>query len=190
MNDLTGLYILSCWAIFAFYWLVASFAVKRTVESRGWAWRILVFGVVLAAFLLLRSGGTLPMYLGMLVVPQTLPAGLIADGVTTLGLALAFWARRTLGSNWSGEIALKENHELVERGPYHYVRHPIYSGLVLMFLGTALWYGRVGGFAACLVVFILFWARAFQEEQLLTNHFPDAYPSYKKRVKALVPFLV
>ena len=74
---------------------------------------------------------------GPLLWPHNLTTGVIADVVTFLGLLLTLWARVVLGGNWSSGVAFKEQHELIERGPYAYVRHPIYSGVLLMFLGIS-----------------------------------------------------
>lgn len=109
--------------------------------------------------------------------------------VTLFGLSGALWARATIGSNWSSDVVIKENHELIERGPYHWVRHPIYSSMLFMYIGGAIWFGRALEFAAIILVVLALGYKALQEERLLTKHFPDAYPSYKARVKALIPFV-
>ena len=102
---------------------------------------------------------------------------------------VALWARKTLAGNWSADPMIKENHELIERGPYAYVRHPIYSGMLLMMLGAAIFSGRAGAFAILAIIFFSLWYKARQEERLLTEHFPEEYPKYKARVKALIPFI-
>jgi protein-S-isoprenylcysteine O-methyltransferase Ste14 len=118
-----------------------------------------------------------------------LTSGLIADVVTFLGLLLTLWARVVLGGNWSSGVAFKEQHELIERGPYAYVRHPIYSGVLVMFLGIAIFRGIISGFILLAIVFVGLWLKAVQEEKLLTRHFGETYLQYKGRVKALVPFV-
>jgi len=85
-------------------------------------------------------------------------------------------------------VTLKQNHELIQSGPYRLVRHPIYSGLLVMILGTASLVGQVGGFVAFVVCFCGFWIKLRQEEALLTKHLPG-YSEYKAHTKALVPFL-
>src|SRR5262249_25044393 len=104
-------------------------------------------------------------------------------------LMIAVWARVVLAGNWSARVTLKENHELIRRGPYRVVRHPIYSGLLVMILGTALLAGRMSGFVALLVCFCGFWIKLRQEEALLTRCLPG-YSEYKARTKALVPFIL
>jgi protein-S-isoprenylcysteine O-methyltransferase Ste14 len=108
--------------------------------------------------------------------------------LAVLGLFLALWARGTLGKNWSGTVTFKENHELIERGPYALVRHPIYTAMLLMYLGTALALGRSGGLVGFPILFLSFWIKYRQEEALMLVHFGDQYRAYMKRVRALVPF--
>jgi len=106
-----------------------------------------------------------------------------------LGLGLAIWSRRTLGDNWSSTVNLKRGHELVERGPYRFVRHPIYTAILLMSLGTAVAFDRLSCFIGLVPLFLGFWIKLRQEESLMTRQFPEAYPLYKARVRALVPLL-
>lgn len=94
-----------------------------------------------------------------------------------------------LGRNWSSNVTFKQGHELVERGPYRWVRHPIYSSILVMLLGTGLMRDRVASLVALLFFFGGFWIKLRQEERLLMKHFPE-YVSYKSRVKALLPFLL
>ena len=125
--------------------------------------------------------------LRQLLWPRTAAVGLLADVLTVAGLVVAVWARAVLGRNWSGRVVLKQDHDLVQRGPYACVRHPIYSGLLLMGLGTAVESGRLTGFVILAAVAILFAVKAQFEERLMIRHFPEAYPDYRRRVKALIP---
>ena len=105
-------------------------------------------------------------------------------------LRLALWARRTIGGNWSSVVTLKQDHELIERGPYRFVRHPIYSGFLLMAVGTAILHARAGEFVFCGFLLLGLWFKLRAEEDLLTRHFPDSYPQYRRRVKALIPYVL
>jgi protein-S-isoprenylcysteine O-methyltransferase Ste14 len=107
--------------------------------------------------------------------------------LTIAGLLFACWARVVLGRNWSGVVQLKQDHELIEAGPYHYVRHPIYSGLLLAFLGTALMIGEWRALLAAAIIAISFWRKLRLEERWLGEYFGAAYADYMRRVKALVP---
>ncbi|SPE60693.1 Isoprenylcysteine carboxyl methyltransferase (fragment) [Verrucomicrobia bacterium] len=107
-----------------------------------------------------------------------------------LGLIVTLWARWTLGGNWSSSVTFKQGHELIRTGPYRLVRHPIYTGLLVMALGTALDFGQFRCWLALPLMTTAFWVKLKQEEKLLLRHFPREYPLYKRQVKALVPFVI
>lgn len=168
-----------CWVVFGMVWLVSAFFTKRTVSDWPASRRVPYFLVLGISFGALFFAAMQP------------PRGPVALGfaLTLAGLLLALAARAAIGRNWSGSIALKERHELVQRGPYAYVRHPIYAAILLMYLGTALAVGHVAtsiGFAVVLVSFV---AKLKREEDLMRRTFPDAHPAYERRVKRLVPFI-
>jgi len=188
MNDLTGSFIALCWGILLVLIVVWMFSAKRVVErDRRWIYSWIVLAAFVAAVFLIKHETLLA---GAIHRSTTLLAGLCADAIVLAGLAIALWARVELGRNWNLNPSIQEDHELIERGPYAYVRHPLYSGLVLMFLGTVLWYGSwIGGilFVACLIGT---WLKLREEERLLTGHFGTRYLEYKQRVKALIPFIL
>lgn len=177
-----------CWAVFILYWGITALNVKRTVERRaGWLRVSIGIGVILGVVFLRSSLGRA---IDPHVLPRTVPVRVVADVVGVAGVVILLWARTILGSNWSGAVTLKENHELIQRGPYAYVRHPIYSGLMLLGLGTAIHYATLGGFVLLVLCWVGFAEKMRQEEQLMTEHFPDRYPAYRARVKAIVPFVL
>ena len=110
--------------------------------------------------------------------------------VCALGLFVTLWARWTLAGNWSSDVTFKQGHELIRTGPYRLVRHPIYTGLLVMALGTALNVGQLRGWLALPLMAAAFWIKLKQEERLMLRHFPNEYPAYQKQVKALVPFVI
>jgi protein-S-isoprenylcysteine O-methyltransferase Ste14 len=179
-----------CWIIFVIVWLVAATSAKRTIyrESRGERARYWIL-LVVAYFLVFRSNG-LPSPFDWLAIPHTKSSAWSGALLCIGGLALAIWARVILGRNWSGVVTLKEGHELIERGPYRIVRHPIYTGILVMFAGTAIAFGYFGGFIGLLLLFVSFWMKLKREEGLMLKHFPDKYPAYQRRVKRIIPFLV
>jgi protein-S-isoprenylcysteine O-methyltransferase Ste14 len=181
-DDPTGRVIAFCWIILIVVWAVSALFVKRTVERR-FAWWLPALVVVMLVYPVVRRIPGLHQELW----PRTIAIGLLADLLTVAGLAFTLWARATLGSNWSGMITFKEGHELIQRGPYAHVRHPIYSGLLLMGLGTAVASGRLGSFVLLGLWLLMFAIKAHFEEQLMTRHFPEAYSEYRRRVKALIP---
>jgi protein-S-isoprenylcysteine O-methyltransferase Ste14 len=157
----------------------------------GSLWRVVV--AVLVAFLFFESFG-LPVSVHALDKPLiSHSVGIQWAGVilTVAGFIVAFLARKTLAGNWSAsdKAVFTKGHELITTGVYRYARHPMYSGFLLMFLGTVLFAGSIS--AVILFLFVLFalWFSLRREEKLLIEHFPQEYPAYKKRVKALVPFI-
>jgi protein-S-isoprenylcysteine O-methyltransferase Ste14 len=193
-GSLTGIFIILCWATFLVYWFAKAKTVKRNVEEINiWWWRfppLLMFVFIILALVI---GGRLAGIVTFLLWPSgagSLADGIIADIICLLGLGIAVWARITLGGNWNTGLTFKENHEIIRRGPYSRVRHPIYSGMLLMFLGVAVWYARVSGFAFVLACVAAYWSRAIQEEKLMMQHFPEEYPEYTKRTKLFIPFIL
>lgn len=174
------------WEAVGLVWLAAGAFTKRTVRSQAVGIRIFYLALIALGFTLLSS------YLAQgwlgrrfLTANQSLDvAGLV---VTIAGCAFAIWARLALGSNWSGKATVKANHELVTSGPYAVARHPIYTGLLLAVVGTALAEGEWHGLLACVLILLAFIVKMSQEERLMMQTFPAAYPAYRLRVKALIP---
>lgn len=186
--DTTTKFAIGCWAIVIAFWIVSAFSVKRTKARQPLPHRLLylVFNAVAAVLLI---GSERVIHWNRVVLPHTVVTGILADSLMLLGLFIAIWARATLGGNWSARVTLKEDHELIERGPYRLIRHPIYSGLLLMILGTAILAAQMGAFIALTICFCGFWLKLRQEEALLTKHLPG-YSEYLRRTKALVPFVL
>jgi protein-S-isoprenylcysteine O-methyltransferase Ste14 len=182
--------IRACWIIFVLVWLLGTVSTKRSLyrESaigRTRYWLLLVIG----CFLVIKSDA-LPQPFDWVAVQRTALSAWIGVLLCVSGVILAIWARVTLGRNWSGVITLKEDHELIERGPYRIVRHPIYTGILAMFSGTAIALGYVGAFLGLLLLFLSFWLKLQREEDLMLKHFPAQYAAYQCRVKRLIPFLL
>ena len=170
------------WAAFWLYWLVAAFSMKRgrVPWSRELGIRVVIIVVVI---LLFRSGAF--RHHGLNTDPWRAGVGL---ALFALGLGFAIWARVHIGQNWGTPMTQKNEPELVTSGPYHLVRHPIYSGILGAGLGTALalsW----GWLAAVALGGVYFVYSATVEERYMTEQFPDAYPLYKSSTKMLVPFV-
>lgn len=188
MTDWTLTLIECCWIAWVVYWVSVAFTTKRTIERGGFIGYRLVAVIVIVA---LGAAGRL-----VHVSPHTrlwhttLALGMATDGIVIAGAAFTVWARITLGRNWSAEVTFKQDHELIESGPYALARHPIYTGLIVMGLGTAINYGRAIGFAVLAGLCGGLWWKARQEERVMSRHFPDAYPAYKRRVHAIIPFVL
>ena len=169
------------WVAFWIYWLAAAAGVEpgRSRSTRFVGVRV---GVLLVILVLIRARA----FKGH----TTSDPWLVGVGVTLfgLGLALAVWARRALGRNWGMPMTQKEHPELVTTGPYHRVRHPIYTGLLLALIGTSIavslyWLVAVVGLGAYFVY------SAFAEERFMASRFPDTYPRYKRSTRMLIPFI-
>jgi len=182
--------IRGCWLLFVAIWLVAAVSTKRTVYRETRAQRLRYWIWLVIAYFLLLYGPRMPYPLNLRIVPHVAPTAWAAAIVCATGLAFALWARVTLGRNWSGIVTLKEGHELIERGPYRFVRHPIYTGILTMFFATALALGRLAGFAGTLLMFASFWIKLRDEETLMLQQFPDRYAAYRQRAKRIIPFML
>jgi protein-S-isoprenylcysteine O-methyltransferase Ste14 len=170
------------WSAFWLYWLVAAFSMKRGRVSWSRELRIRAVIVVLL-FLLVRLGAFRGR--GLNTDPWRAGIGLV---LFALGLGFAIWARMHLGRNWGTPMTQKDEPELVTSGPYHLVRHPIYSGILLAGVGTAvalswLWLTPV------VLAGVYFLYSATVEERYLAEQFPERYPGYKEATRMLVPFL-
>ncbi len=191
-----------CWILFIAYWFINAWSTKKTAETASVAallwYRVLFIIGVLVCLVPARWSGldalvvphSLVTGLNALVVPHSLVTEGIAVCVCILGLLGAIWARRTLAENWSSEVVFKENHELVEQGPYRWVRHPIYTSILLMVLGSVLAAGHIASFIGLLFMVSGLWIKLRQEEALMLRHFPAQYAAYRSRVKALIPFVL
>jgi protein-S-isoprenylcysteine O-methyltransferase Ste14 len=169
------------WIVFWVYWLVAALGAKQGSGGRR---RLPLAGVTLVAVVLLVRvfrGGSLEVH--------SLIVGAIGAVLFVSGLALAVWARIHLGRNWGMPMTEKAEPELVTSGPYRFVRHPIYSGLLLALVGTALVTNLIGLIIAA-VVGVYFFYSAKTEEKNLTAAFPKAYPAYRTATKMLIPFVL
>ena len=178
------------WMAMGAVWVVGLFFTKRTVRQQPVGARILQLAVGILGFGLLskKCYDWFPYaWLFRSFAPHTAAIWDVALLLTVLGCGFAIWARVTLGANWSGRVTVKEGHELVTRGPYRITRHPIYTGILLALVGTALAVGEWRGVVAIVVIALAFVLKISQEERMMMQTFPAAYPEYRQRVKALVP---
>jgi protein-S-isoprenylcysteine O-methyltransferase Ste14 len=180
----------ACWTLFCLIWLLAAVSTKRSIYRESGARRLRYWILLVLAFLLLTRGHRLPYPFNIRIISATETVQWMAGILCIAGLVFCVWARATLGRNWSGTITLKEEHELIERGPYRFVRHPIYTGMLAMFLATAITFGHLGGLVAVMLAFASFWIKLSEEEKLMRQQFPDQYRSYQHRVKRIIPFVL
>ena len=110
--------------------------------------------------------------------------------LTIAGLGFMAWSRVALGRNWSATVTIKQDHALVISGPYAIVRHPLYAGVLLAMLGTAIFFGQIRGFIAFCLTFGGWWLKSRTEEGFMVEHFGAPYRRYQGRVKALIPYVL
>ncbi len=181
------------WLLFCAVWLIAAFGAKRNIISRPWWFRLPARIAVLAILLLLFGsragrvflipGAAVAVLLGSRAVAG---AGL---AISAAGIGFAVWARFAIGANWGMPMTLKQDHELVVTGPYAYVRHPIYFGILLAMAGSvlvlSLWWILILLLNGAQFVFA-----ARREEKLMLGRFPEQYPAYMRRTPMLIPFVL
>jgi protein-S-isoprenylcysteine O-methyltransferase Ste14 len=171
------------WGVFWSYWLVAARSMKR--GRAPWSRKIVIRVLIaVAVILLVRLGAFRHHHLN---------TGLWLAGLgvmlCSLGLAFAVWARRHIGANWGTPMTKKAEPELVTTGPYHLVRHPIYSGLLVAAAGTVVALDWTW-LTAVLLAAVYFVYCATVEERFLTDQFRDTYGPYKSTTKMLLPFVL
>ena len=173
------------WIAFWVGWLAAALTAKRAAQSRMGQFvgsRVVIFFIL---YLLVRSG----VFKGHHVIVSNPVLQGIGMALFLMGLGLAVWARVYLGRNWGSPMSEKVDAELVTTGPYQYIRNPIYSGIILAAIGTAVgisWYWVVGA----VLVGTYFIYSAIVEERIMERRFPATYPAYKQSTKRLIPFIL
>ena len=177
------------WLVGLVVWVIGAFRTKRTTRRQSRSSRWLQAAL---AILAVEIGFARPFASGCLGQPfisASAAAQYAGVALTAAGVAFAIWARLVLGSNWSGIVTVKEGHTLMDRGPYAIVRHPIYSGVLLAYIGTAIVFGEVRVLIAFVFVLALILSKIAIEERFMTQEFGVQYSEYKQRVKALIPFV-
>ena len=170
----TGILILVCWVSLGVYWNISDRSIKSTTEAQSLAARLARMPVWLG-FVLFFAAWVRPF--GPAATRRTVVSDSIAVAICVLGLFLAIWSRKALGAEWSRDVELKQGHKLVESGPYRFMRHPIYTGHLLMGVGTAIASGLLVAFAGLASFLVGFWIKLNQEEHLLTARFSRRIPS-------------
>jgi len=178
------------WYVFAAYWAISSLRVKPTKTAENPADRIVTILAMVLSFLLLFSYYLRIGPLAWRFVPDTASVAWTGIFLTWLGVAVAIWARYCLGQYWSARVTLKEGHRLIQSGPYAYVRHPIYTGMLLAMIGTALVVGEWRGILAVALALAAHSHKAIREEALLAGEFGNEYAEYRQHTGFLFPRLL
>jgi protein-S-isoprenylcysteine O-methyltransferase Ste14 len=179
------------WLVFIIYWGISALSAKRSLGTTAW-WRhgLLRAGIAVLTIALLHVAGAGRVLRAVQAYQVHSPIlGTIGAVLVLLGLGFAIFARVYLGRNWGMPMSRKAEPELVTRGPYAFVRHPIYSGIILAMVGSAI--GESIIWAVPLILFAPYFLHsARREEDLMREHFPEQYPRYMQRTKMIVPFLL
>lgn len=178
------------WVGWLVLWRVMAFRVKATAQSESVPSRLShLVPLLIAGYLLAAPQVPIPL-LNERFAPLAIWPAALGAALMFAGLVFSIWARFVIAGNWSDFVQVKQDHELIVDGPYRWVRHPIYTGLLLMFAGTALAVGEWRGALAVVVAAAAFWRKLKLEEAVMRHQFGDAYAEYAARVPALVPFVV
>jgi protein-S-isoprenylcysteine O-methyltransferase Ste14 len=191
MHILYSSLVSGLWIAWLVYWRISAAGVKAVRRRESALSRAAHLVPLAIAGLLLWiptiAGGGI---LFQRFMPQTLVSYWSGTLLLALGLAFSVWARVYLGRNWSATVTVKEDHELIRGGPYALVRHPIYSGLLLAFIGSAIARTEWRGVLAVLIVLVALWRKLRLEERFMSETFGDEYRRYREHTAALIPYLL
>jgi protein-S-isoprenylcysteine O-methyltransferase Ste14 len=174
---------------FGIYMAWAASKVKKVSKRQSyWDRAVHVVMLILSFTTPFARFGDLP--LAGFPLTSNIPAiAWLGVAVCAAGMGFCFWARHTLGSNWSGMVTVKKGHELIQAGPYGLTRHPMYTGILTGLFGVALTTDAAGNFFGPALLLFAFLRKMKVEETYMTQHFGKRYISYAKNVKRLVPFI-
>jgi protein-S-isoprenylcysteine O-methyltransferase len=177
------------WAVFGVLWLLPAVFGKRTRQRQSPGSRILQLVMLVAAYVLFANQDWGWNLLNRRLAPAGMRTSAIGYGLLAAGMLFALWARVFLGRNWSSNVTLKRDHTLVRSGPYRIVRHPIYTGLLVALLGTAIALGPLRCFVGVVLAAIAWKFKSMTEETFMVQQFGDQYRQYQMEVKSLVPYI-
>ena len=192
LSDFYEIFFYGIWMLWSVLWWVFARHVKVTAHRQAAFPRLLNLALLVTAAALLAVPHLPVPALEARLLPgsQSKLWAALGATLTFLGLLFTVWARIHLGRNWSGVAAVKTDHELVTGGPYRWVRHPIYSGLALAFLGMAIAGGEWRGVLAIALALLAIVQRIVVEERFMRQQFGVVYDAYARGARALVPGLI
>jgi protein-S-isoprenylcysteine O-methyltransferase Ste14 len=176
-----------CWIILWVYWFLSARNQKSLKKRESGPERMRQILPMAASYILLFEPFMSFGWLGWRFLPKSPALEFAGLLVTALGVAFAIWARAHLGANWSGAVSIRAGHELIRTGPYRRIRHPIYTGMLLAMVGTALVVGQLRGLAAVAICFTAFFLKASKEEQWLAKEFGDAFENHTRHTGMFLP---
>jgi protein-S-isoprenylcysteine O-methyltransferase Ste14 len=181
-------FFLILWLVFIAVWIAMARGGKAVAERESLYSRLSHYLPLALAIYLLAAPHVPVGALNGRFAPLTLWLVQLGAALALAGVAFAIWARMRIAGNWSSDVTLKHDHELIVDGPYRFVRHPIYTGILLALFGTALAMGEWRALLAVVLAGAAFWRKLGIEECVMRRQFGDAYTRYAERVPALIPF--
>ena len=187
MHELLHKTISALWLLCVVYWIVSARRTKKDERRESVPSRWLHSGLMIAGAIAMTFPQNLPPEFNKRLIAEREWVYWLSTAIVAAGLGLSCYARATLGANWSAVVVLKHDHELIRSGPYRYVRHPIYTGLLIALFGTALEIGAWRGIIGFALVAIAVAYKYRAEEAFMIQKFGDAYVRYRAEVPALFP---
>ena len=175
------------WTVWWLSWVALAFRTKKTLQRESFGSRLSYTLFAFAAIWILFFGRHLGGNWGAEVLPDWPWIRWLGIGITVLGFAVTYWARWTLGRNWSSNVTVKVGHELIRTGPYRFVRHPIYTGMMIAFAGTVMALNQWRGVAAWVLLWISFTIKRMKEEEFMRETFGAQYDDYARSTGAIFP---
>jgi protein-S-isoprenylcysteine O-methyltransferase Ste14 len=190
MRWIYTLYFPIVWIAYLVYWRIVAAGAKANQRIESVASRVFRTVLLLAGILLLVLPRIPIPWLYRHFLSQSDWTFFIGAAITLAGLLFSVWARVTLGSNWSSSVTIKQGHELITRGPYALARHPIYTGLLTAFLGSAIATTQMRGLLALPLLFFSLWYKLRLEEQWMRTQFGETYVNYSRHTASLIPWVL
>jgi len=175
------------WFVWGILWLLMA-AWSKPSKRVEFPWQRLEHVIpMVIGFLLIYNHNLAWKFLGDRIIPQNNSVTIVGLSLTLGGLIFAVWARIALGANWSGTVTIKSGHNLIRRGPYKWIRHPIYTGLLLSMAGTVMLQGEVRSFLGLVLVLLALYRKAKREERFLSEEFGDGFAEHAKHTGMFLP---
>ena len=177
------------WLLLMIVWVVLLLGMKRAKKRESIIQRAQHGVLVILGFWLLFNNDQPASWWNARVIPDAPESWSVGLMLTAVGIGIAIWARLILGSNWSGTVTLKNDHVLIRKGPYRWIRHPIYTGILLGMTGTAFIRGYARGWVGVLLVLLAFYLKARREERFLHEEFGSGFEDHARHTGMFLPKL-
>jgi protein-S-isoprenylcysteine O-methyltransferase Ste14 len=175
------------WFVWVVCWMAMAFFSKSTKRRESPAQRLEHMIPAVLGFVLIFREGFGGDFLSRRIIPETSTLPLLCVAFTILGLLFSVWARFALGSNWSGTVTIKTGHQLIRRGPYRFIRHPIYTGMLAALLATAIAQGLVSGLVGFALILLALYRKARREEKFLAQEFGEGFTEHREHTGMFLP---